>query len=254
MVHKGKKKMKQERLIIGLINEKTAFSVVEAYKTLRTNLMFATPNPCCKQIIITSAIPQEGKSTNCCNLGVTLAQTNSNVLIIDCDLRNPAIHKFFQVKGIPGLSEILAGMNDADDAVQKTSYDKLSVICSGTIPPNPAELLGSTAMVELLYNLSLQFDYILLDTPPINLVTDALALTTMTDGVVLVVRQGQTTHPELGHALASLKFANAKVLGTILNGVARSGHYGYRKKRYRKYHYEYQYGKSSSDLDPAWGE
>lgn len=252
MVHKGKKKMKQEPRTISLINEKTAFSVVEAYKTLRTNLLFAAQNPGCKRIIITSATPNEGKSTNCCNLGITLAQTNSNVLIIDCDLRKPAIHKFFKVKGIPGLSEILAGMHDINDVVQKTSYDKLSVICGGTIPPNPAELLGSTAMDELLHSLSRQFDYILLDTPPINLVTDALALTTMTDGVVLVARQGQTTHPELGHALASLKFANAKVLGTILNGVARSGHYGYSKKRYRKYHYEYQYGKSSADHDPAW--
>jgi capsular exopolysaccharide synthesis family protein len=242
MVHKGKQKMKQERRIISLINEKTAFSVVEAYKTLRTNLMFAAQNPGCKRIIITSATPNEGKSTNCCNLGITLAQTNSNVLIIDCDLRKPAIHKFFKVKGIPGFSEILAGMNDVKDAVQSTDYDKLSIICGGTIPPNPAELLGSPAMNELLYRLSLQFDYILLDTPPLNLVTDTLALTTMTDGVVLVARQGQTTYPELGHALASLKFANAKVLGTILNGVAGSEHYRYSKKKYRKDHYEYQYG------------
>jgi capsular exopolysaccharide synthesis family protein len=251
MVHKGKKKMKQEPRIISLINEKTAFSVVEAYKTLRTNLMFAAQNPGSKRIIITSAAPNEGKSTSCCNLGITLAQTNFNVLIIDCDLRKPAIHKFFKVKGIPGLSEILAGMNDVNDAVQKTNFDKVSVICGGTIPPNPAELLGSTEMDELLHKLSQQFDYILLDTPPINLVTDALALTRMTDGVVLVARQGQTTHPELGHALASLKFANAKVLGTILNGVARSGHYRYPNHRYRKF-YEHQYVKSSADHDPAW--
>jgi polysaccharide biosynthesis transport protein len=246
MVHIGKTKVKQERRTVS-INQNTNFSVVEAYKTLRTNLMFAAQNPGCKRIIITSTTPCEGKSTNCCNLGITLAQTNSNVLIIDCDLRKPTIHKFFKVKGIPGLSEVLAGMNDAKEVVQNTGYAKLKLICGGTIPPNPAELLGSTVMEELLYSLSLQFDYILLDTPPINMVTDALALTTMTDGVVMVVRQGQTTHPELGRALSSLKFANAKVLGTILNGVTRKGHYGYSKQGYRKYQYEYQYGESGTN-------
>ncbi|HVI41248.1 MAG TPA: CpsD/CapB family tyrosine-protein kinase [Anaerovoracaceae bacterium] len=238
MVHIGKKKVKQERRTVSIINGNTNFSVVEAYKSLRTNLMFAAQKRGCK-VIITSTTPYEGKSTNCCNLGITLAQTNSNVLIIDCDLRKPTIHKFFKVKGIPGLSEVLAGMNDAEEAVQDTGYDKLKVICGGTIPPNPAELLGSAVMDELLKSLSMQYDYILLDTPPINVVTDALALTTMTDGVVMVVRQGQTTHPEFGRALSRLKFTNAKVLGIILNGVANNGHYGYSKQGYRKYHYQY---------------
>jgi len=241
MVHIGKRKVKQERKTVSIINGNTNFSVVEAYKTLRTNLMFAAQNPGCKRIIITSATPYEGKSTNCCNLGITLAQTNSNVLIIDCDLRKPTINKFFKVKGIPGLSEVLAGMNDVKEAIQETGYDKLKVICGGTIPPNPAELLGSTSMEELLFNLSTQYDYILLDTPPVNLVTDALSLTTMTDGVVMVVRQGQTTHPEFSRALSRLKFANAKVLGIILNGVAKNGHYGYSKKGYHKYQYGEQY-------------
>lgn len=254
MVHIRKKKVKQERGTVSIINENTTFSVVEAYKTLRTNLMFAAQNPGCKRIIITSTSPYEGKSTNCCNLGITLAQTNSNVLIIDCDLRKPTIHKFFKIKGIPGLSEVLAGMIDVKEVVQNTGYDKLKLICGGTIPPNPAELLGSDAMDELLYHLSAQYDYILLDTPPVNLVTDALALTTKTDGVVMVVRQGQTTHPELSRALASLKFANAKVLGTILNGVAKNGHYGYSKQGYKKYQYEYQYGESSINNDLAWEE
>lgn len=242
MVHIGKKKLKQERKTVSIINANTNFSVVEAYKTLRTNMMFAAQNPGCKRVILTSTSPYEGKSTNCCNLGITLAQTNSKVLILDCDLRKPTINKFFKIKGIPGLSELLAGMNDVNEVVQDTGYDKLKVICGGTIPPNPAELLGSAAMDELLYGLSMHFDYILLDTPPINLVTDALSLTTMADGVVLVVRQGQTNHPELSRALSSLKFANAKVLGIILNGVTKNGHYGYSRNGYKKYQYEYHYG------------
>lgn len=235
MVHIGKRNVKQERKTDSILNSNTNFSVVEAYKTLRTNLMFAAQNPGGKRVIITSAAPCEGKSTNCCNLGVTLAQMNTNVLIIDCDLRKPAMHKFFKLKGIPGLSEVLAGMKDVSETIQDTNYDKLKVICGGTIPPNPAELLGSLAMEQLLASLSMQYDYILMDTPPINLVTDALALTALADGVVMVVRQGQTAHPELSRALSKLKFANAKVFGIILNGVINNGHYGYSKQGYHKY-------------------
>jgi capsular exopolysaccharide synthesis family protein len=151
------------------------------------------------------------------------------------------MNKYFKVKGIPGLSDALAGMHTINEVIQNTGYDNLKVICGGTIPPNPAELLGSIAMEELLFKLSTQFDYILMDTPPINVVADALALTTITNGVILVARQRQTTHPDFGRALASLRFANAKILGTILNGVARSGHYGYSKRGHRKCQYEYKY-------------
>lgn len=235
MALKKKKRRKSSHRFVPLLSGKSNFSVIEAYKTIRTNLMFATQKKDCNCVIITSTVPNEGKSTNCCNLAITMAQTKSRVLIIDCDLRKPSIHKFFKVQGIPGLSEALAGMNDVADVVRHTEYGNLDIICGGTIPPNPAELLSSSVMDKLLAAASKVYNYILLDTPPINLVSDALALSEKTDGVVLVTRQGETTHPELAHALNSLEFAHAKVLGIILNGVemgGKYGHYRYGKKKY----------------------
>lgn len=230
------RKVKQQQKALLILNSNTDFSVVEAYKTIRTNLMFALHNHGSRSLIITSASPGEGKSTNCCNLGITLAQTSFKVLIIDCDLRKPVIHKLFWRKCIPGLSELLAGMNDySSDVIQSTDYPNLDIICGGTIPPNPAELLSSDAMRNLLFILYQEYDFILLDSPPVNLVADALALSVLTDGVIIVVKQGQTTHPELAHALSSLKFANANVLGIIINEVKTGSRSGYLKNKYMKY-------------------
>ena len=231
-----RKKAKKEQKNISILNEKTNFLAIEAYKTIRTNLLFTLQNHKSGRIIITSTAPNEGKSTNCCNLGITLAQTNSKVLILDCDLRKPLIHRCFNRTCEPGLSDLLAGMKDnASEVTQNTEYPNLNVICVGTIPPNPAELLSSSKMEELLSQLSQEYDYILMDTPPINLVADALTLSAISDGVILIVKPAQTTHPELAHALASLKFANAKVLGIILNGVGSSDQYKYIRKSYKKY-------------------
>jgi capsular exopolysaccharide synthesis family protein len=230
------RKAKQKRGAVPILTKKTNFSATEAYKAARTNLLFTLQAHKNRRVLITSAAPDEGKSTTCCNLGITLAQTDSKVLILDCDLRKPIMHKCFNRECVPGLSELLAGMkDDFSEVVQDTDYPNLKVICGGTVPPNPSELLSSIAMKVLLCTLSIEYDYILLDTPPVNLVADALALSAITDGVVIVVRQGQTTHPELSHALASLKFAKAKVLGIILNGVRSAGSYGYRKYGYKKY-------------------
>ena len=231
-----KKKVKQERKTISILTENTNFLVTEAYKAIRTNLLFTLQNHKTKRVIITSTAPNEGKSTNCCNLGIALAQTDSRVLILDCDLRKPVMHECFNRACIPGLSELLAGIeNNISKVIQNTEYPNLNIICGGTVPPNPAELLSSTAMGQILFILSQEYDYILLDTPPVNLFADALALSAITDGVVIVVKQGQTTHPELAHALASLKFANAKVLGIILNGIGTAGLHRYTKYGYKKY-------------------
>jgi len=235
---------KRDRKIVPTLNANTDFSVVEAYKTIRTNLMFTTHNKGCKRIILTSAAPNEGKTTNCCNLGIALAQTNSRVLIIDCDLRKPSIHKLFKTKGVPGLSDVLAEMSKISEVIQNTNHPNLSLMCGGTIPPNPSELLSSAAMEELLNCLSIEYDYILMDTPPINVVSDSLVLSRNSDGLVMIVRGGETTYPELNHALASLKFVNAKILGFVLNEVKTGGRYGYSKyghKKYVKYYGQYAY-------------
>lgn len=225
-----------------VIHDASNFAVVEGYKTIRTNLNFAVNKIGCKKVIVTSSVPEEGKSLSCSNLAVTMAQTKSKVLIIDCDMRKPTIHKLFKIKGIPGLSELLVGMNGLAECIQPTTYENLDVICGGTIPPNPAELLGSTAMDQVLEFLTSRYDYILLDTPPVNVVADAMVLSSKVDGVLMVVRQNVTTHPDLRHALASLEFAKAKVLGSLLNGVESSSKSGYYKYGYghRRIYEEYK--------------
>ncbi len=241
----GKKKEKRSSQDIMRLNSDTDFIRAEAYKTLRTNLMFTLWKQGCKRVIVTSALPKEGKSTSCCNLGITLAQTSSKVLIIDCDLRKPMLHKFFEQQGIPGLSEVLAGMATAAEAIHKTAYPNLKILCGGTTPPNPMELICSSAMSDLLDALSKEFDYILLDTAPVNLVADALALSPMTDGAILVVRQGETPHANLQHALSDLEFAHVKILGIVLNAVKSGHHYGSSKYNFRGYYGDYKYQNST---------
>lgn len=232
-------------IISSVIDDELNYSVLEMYKTIRTNLMFTTQSSGCKIVIISSAVPNEGKTTSCYNLGITLAQTDSKTLIIDCDLRKPEIHKHFNLYGIPGLSEVLAKMSTETKVIQGTEYPNLKVMCAGTIPPNPVELLGSSSMDSLLDKLSFEYYYILLDTPPINLLADTLTLSVKTDGVVMVIKQDKTTHPELRNALSGLEFVNAKVLGIILNAAGSGNVYVNKKYGYGKY--EQYYGLKTNE-------
>jgi len=215
-----------------IIGKDSSFAIIEAYKTIRTNLMFALPKHGCKKIILTSASPKEGKTCSAINLALTLALMNTRVLLIDCDLRRASIHRIMKLKGIPGLSEMLGGMEQLSDIIQSTMSPTLKVICAGTLPPNPAELLGSDEMGELLAELEPDYDYILMDTPPVNVVADALTLSKISDGVIMIARGGETTHKELSKALSSLKFADARLLGIIMNDMENGGSFGY-----KRYHY-----------------
>lgn len=245
-----KRKKPEQRIMKARLTGNTQFYVTEAYKTIRTNLMFSLNKKGCKKIVFTSAVPKEGKSTTCSNLAITLAQTKSRVLLMDCDLRKSVVHKIFKVKGVPGVSDVIGGLCELEEAFRDTEYPNLKVICAGTVPPNPAELLGGEGMEELLSRLETEFDYILIDSPPVNVVSDALSLSKFCDGVVVVVRQEVTLHPELSKALSSLAFVEAKVLGLILNGLEyRGGYYGkYKYYRYnKKYGYEYEYSTGAND-------
>ena len=215
------------------------FSVVESYKTLRTNLQFSMTKKGCNVIIITSTMPRDGKSTVAANIAVAFAQTDIKVLIIDCDMRKPRINKFFNIPAVPGLSNTLAGLCKAEAAIHSTEYKNLHIIPSGILPPNPAELLMSTPMEELMDALRLEYDLIILDTPPINIVSDALAVTKIADGVVLVVRHAVTSHPDVEKSIKSLEFVNAKILGIVLNAIDYSKIYG---KRYGSYYRNGKYG------------
>jgi len=159
-----------------VLNEKSSFHVKEAYKALRTNIVFSIPHDGAKKIIVTSALAGEGKSTNCLNLAISFAQTGAKVLIIDCDLRKPNVANLLNIAPTPGLSNVLANLNTVDSVIVHSDYANLDVIPSGDMPPNPAELLGSATMRDTLDKLSDLYEYIFLDTSPVNIVTDAAVI------------------------------------------------------------------------------
>lgn len=222
------------------------FRVEEAYKSARTNIMFSVIKKGCKTIVVSSSAPNEGKTTTTINLAITFAEANQRVLLIDGDLRKPKIHHYFSVPNSPGLtnylgSKVSSNNNEKVDlfsVIHPTEFENLSILCSGSIPPNPAEILGSEPMEEFLKEISNNFDYIIIDTPPINVVSDALPVIRESDGVVLVVRSNQSTHPEIQRTISSLEFIDAKILGFIVNFVDT----GKSKYSYGKYG-RYRYGK-----------
>lgn len=219
----------------GLDSEKK-FAVHEAYNEFRANLRFTVYKNECKKLIISSPVPEDGKSTTSSNIAISIAQTGAKVLLIDCDLRKGKIHNIFNLKSVPGLSDVLSGMASDDEVLLKTKYENLRVIPLGVIPPNPTELLGSASMEELIKRMEKKFDYIIIDSPPVNVVSDVLSLVSLVDGIVIVVREGVTSHPNISNALTKYKLAEANILGFVINGISlnqskksRSRHYYYKK-------------------------
>lgn len=228
-----------------LLNAQTPFAVTEAYKTLRTNVIFATRKKGCQVFAVSSPFPGEGKTTNAINLAISFAQTEARVLLIDGDLRRPRLHKSFHVTNGTGLSNLLAGLADLEeDVILHTEYAYLDLITSGHIPPNPIELLSSGGMETMLEKLKTRYDYIIIDTPPVNVVSDALVISKLITGYLLVVRQGVTERQALAYAMSKFEMAGVKPLGVILNAVE-----SYTKKyRYRsgyKYKNYYNYYRAS---------
>ncbi len=232
-----KRHSKSDNKVISILKKDTDFATQEAFKKIRTNLQFSTTGEGCKKVIVTSSVPDEGKSMVAANLAISLAQAGQRVLIIDADLRNPTAHRFFKTNQLPGLSEILAGLKDVNDCLMQLGSMSLYLITAGTIPPNPAELLGSEAMSKLLDKLSSFYDYIVIDSTPVIVVSDTMNLVDKVHGVVVVVRENMTEHKEVQQTLASLEYANAKILGLVLNG----------SKEIRQKEYSYGYGNPSSE-------
>ncbi len=219
-----------------VLNQKTDFFVKEAYKALRTNLIFSLPDQGGKVVLVTSACAGEGKSLNCMNIAISFAETGAKVCVVDCDMRKPNVARLNNEKGSPGLSNVLVHINELDDVIKKSSYPNLDLIFSGDIPPNPAELLTSSKMDEVCDILVSRYDYVFIDTPPVNVVTDVSLLAGKANGVLLVVRQGQTTKEDLADAVHQLQFIKTRILGVLLNDIKMVG----RKKSY-KYRYRYRY-------------
>jgi len=203
----------------------------EAFRTLRTNLQYTSPDSQLHTVLFTSAVPGEGKSVVSSNLAVSLAQVGKNIILIDCDLRKPVVHKIFGLNNITGLTNILTGQVDYKEAIQKTAPG-VSVITSGPIPPNPAELLQSKNMRNLLTQLNDEFDQVVLDVAPVLPVADALILAPYSDGVVLVVGVNQVSKDFVLRAKDLLENTNSSILGVVLNRVKYS-------KTGEQYYYNY---------------
>lgn len=218
-------------------------SGAEAYRTLRTNLLFSAAVQSLRCVTVTSPGPAEGKSTTAANVAIAFAQQGHRVLLIDCDLRRSRIHRMFNDSQTPGLTNVLAAGTQPSDAIRPTKVDGLMIMPSGATPPNPAELLGSVQMGALLEKLSSSYDMLILDTPPLLAASDAAILSRMSDGALVVVRAGRTERSALQTAIQQLGTVGARVLGTVLNDPDAevpkyARYYGY----YYNNYYEYQNG------------
>ncbi|MBN1466108.1 polysaccharide biosynthesis tyrosine autokinase [candidate division KSB1 bacterium] len=209
--------------------------LVEAYRNLRTDLQFVNVDNQIKSIMMTSATPGEGKSLNTANLAISFSELGKNVLIVDCDMRKPVQHRIFQLEKTPGLTEYLARGQSLESVVQKTAISGLHLISAGTSPPNPAEMLDSKRMTELISQLSDQFDLVIYDTPPLIAVSDPKILAPKVGTVLLVVRAGKVNYHLVKDAFSRLAKVDAKVIGAVLNGVGTKKGYGY----YYRYNYYY---------------
>ena len=207
----------------------------EQFRTIRTNIEFAQLDKPMKNLLVSSSIPAEGKSTVASNLGYVIAQTDKKVLIVDADLRKPTVHRTFKLNNEQGLTTLLSNSDLKFNQVVQHSRDlNLYFLPSGPIPPNPSEILGSGRMTLLMQELSQYFDIVIYDAPPITAVTDPQILATKVDGVVMVVRQGYTRKEEVKKAKEALDNVNANILGYVMNGKAVSDSAGY----YAYYGYE----------------
>ncbi len=198
----------------------------EAYRTLRTNLLFSSLDKPLRTLLITSTAPDEGKTTTAANLAVTMAQAEQRVILVDCDLRRPGLHTLFQLAAEPGLTNVMLEQDDAPLPLHQTGVPGLLLLPSGPLPPRPADLLGSQRMERLIQRMSEQADIILFDTPPVTAVTDAAVLSTRVDGVLLVLQAGKTRRDRAREARRLLEKVKAHIVGVVLNN-ARLEHYTY---------------------------
>jgi capsular exopolysaccharide synthesis family protein len=219
-----------------IVHEHPKSRRAEAFRQLRTNIEFVEAAQEKNSVVVTSAIPGDGKTTTICNLAIALAQSGKKVLLIDCDLRKPKVARYMGIDGTAGITSYLIGKASLQDVVQTWGKLNLHVLPAGKVPPNPSELLGSAKMESLLGFLESQYDIILIDSAPLLPVTDAAVLSRMTGGIALVVSVGKTTNPQLRAAVGHLTAVNGSLLGFIMNKIPTKGVEAY------QYNYSYKYG------------
>ncbi len=216
--------------------------IAENYRSIRTAIQFAAVDKHMQTVMVASSVPQEGKSTTSVNIATTMAQTGNKTLWIDCDLRRPVGHNVFHTTKEPGIVDVLVGSRSVDDAIRQSGIPNLDIMTSGPIPPNPSELLGSRRMKELLEELKGRYTTIIIDTPPVVAVTDAVILSTMVDAYILVAR-AESTHMEIVmKSRDTLNRVGGRLLGIVLNDFNVSNNYGSYYKYYRYYKYDAYYG------------
>jgi capsular exopolysaccharide synthesis family protein len=236
-----------------MLDKKTPFELTEAFRSLKATLSVSVPK---KEnggvaIMVTSSYPEEGKTTIAVNLSVMFAQSSVKVILVDADIRKGRVAKYFKHKSAPGLSDYLSGQNTLDEVIHRSHVnDNLSFIACGTHSPKPYELLESDEMKALLDELRKRYDYVIIDTPPVLLISDALALTPITDGAVLVCRHQVSYVSDISRALSTLEFAKANLLGVVVNDYkapATGKFYGGYKKYYYYNSYGYGYGSTNPE-------
>ncbi|MBP3041342.1 CpsD/CapB family tyrosine-protein kinase [Bacillaceae bacterium Marseille-Q3522] len=207
--------MHYRRKLITKVNPKSPIS--EQYRTIRTNIVFSAVDKEMRTMMVTSSGPGEGKSTTTANLAVVFAQQGKNILLVDADMRKPTMHYTFNLVNTSGLTTVLTHQQSLVEAIKPTDEEKLFVLPSGPIPPNPSELLGSQVMSDLLTEALKEFDIVLFDTPPVLAVTDAQILANQCDGTILVVNSGKAEKDQVLKTKELLTAAKAKLLGVVLN-------------------------------------
>ncbi len=218
-----------------VINSDSKFAIVEGYKIARTNLVFSLSAADSKYVVVTSWSKGEGKSTATANLAISFSKMGKKVLLIDCDLRRPNLHNLLKLQNTAGLSEVIGKFKSLPEVLHKEVLPCLDVITAGSIPPNPSELLGSSSFETFLRDMEKEYDYIIIDTPPVGIVTDTLLLKDFISGYVVVVRERVTTHGDIEKAIQNIKLADSKVLGFLKVGCTPTekkyskGKYGYYK-------------------------
>jgi len=212
-------------------------SASESFRGVRTGIVFSSADSAPQSILVTSAGPAEGKTLCAANIAVTMAQAESRVLLIDCDMRKPRVHKVFDIQRAVGISSVLVGKEQIGSAIVPSGVENLDILPVGPLPPNPAEIVGSKHMKQLVDSLRRHYGRIIIDSPPVTAVTDAQVLSRIVDGVVLVIRAGDTPRPIVENGLSQLRAVNARILGAILNGIkmGRDSYYYYQ-------YYYYYYG------------
>ena len=239
----GKKKAESNEKSKFVLSTDSKFAIVEGYKIARTNLVFSLTTQNSNCVAVTSWSKGEGKSTATVNLAISFAKMGKRVLLVDTDLRRPNLHNLLKISNESGVSDVIGQFNDFSSAVHRDVIPSMDVLTSGAIPPNPSELLASAQFTELVNQLKEEYDYVIMDTPPLGVVADTLLLKDYVGGYVLVVREKVTTHGDIERALQSIHLADSKVLGFLKVGCTlRSRGYGYNKYRGgHNYNYTYYY-------------